>query len=194
MENPYWHDEYKPHLVDRDEIRLLCFEIHSIVAASMSRQGAGLVLDTTAGPDFSVLDQLCFEMTERELSRRLLRLALLVRTFDDTMTRSTMAAQYQNHRKRIEEDGAFGSVYEGPEHITETIRECSNKIIHAEDVRPVYHTDDDRPDPNAMWGMEGTLELEGMQGRQPWKIGIYLHPYLEGVLELIQFDEDTTYR
>jgi hypothetical protein len=189
MENPYRHDAYKPHLIDRGEIRLLCFEIDSIVAGSMSRQGTGLDQEDESR-EFSILDQLCFKMAESELSKRLLRLALLVRTFDDTMSRSDDPNPYTNHRKRIEEGhGDFGEVYEGPKNITKTIRECSNKVIHAEDVRPNYHSDDDRADPNAVWGMSGTLELEGMQGGEPWLIMVRIHSYLEGVLELIRFGE-----
>lgn len=190
MENPYWHDEFKPHLIDRAEIRLLCFEINNIVAASRSRQGWGEEPDEDEVHEFSILDELCFKMAESELAKRLLRLALSVRTFDDTMSRSDAATGYTGHRNRIEEEHAeFGRVYDGKENITKAIRECSNKIIHAEDVRPVYDTGDDRQDPNAMWGMTGELELEGTQGKDPWQIAIYLDSYLEAVLELIQFEE-----
>lgn len=186
--NPYWHDTFKPHLTDRSEIRLLCFEIYNIVTASMSRQEAGLSEHEL--PEFPEIDSLCFRMAEAELSRRLLRLALLVRTFDDTLSKADESADYANHRSRIEaEHEDFGAVYEGPQGSTKTIRECSNKIIHAEDVRPVYDTDDDRDDPRARWGMDGTIELEGIRGRESWKIVIHVHSYLEGVLELIKFNE-----
>ena len=83
MDNPYWHDKFKPHLIDRGEIRLLCFEIDNIVAGSMSWQGKGADLEEDESPEFSILDQLSFRMAESELSKRLLRLALLVRTFDE---------------------------------------------------------------------------------------------------------------
>ena len=185
MENPYWHDDFKPHLIDRGEIRLLCFEINNIVIASMSRP----FVDEDGEPEFSLLDRLCFRLAEAELSKRLLRLALLVRTFDDTMSRSD-DTDYEIHRKHIEkENEVFGAVHQGHENITNTIRECSNKIIHAEDVRPVYDTEHDREDPNILWGMDGTLELTGVQGGAPWKITLYLPHYLEGILELIQFDD-----
>jgi hypothetical protein len=190
VQNPYWHAKFKPHQIDRSEIRLLCFEIRSIVDASKNRHGSGLAVDNDEVHIFSILDLLCFEMAEAELSKRLLRLALMVRTFDDTIIRSDKAGDYLICRSRIEQNhGSFGAVFEGNENITNQIRECSNKIIHAEDVRPVYHTEDDRDDPEAMWGMDGTLELEGVLGRAPWKIAIYLDLYLEGVLELILFEE-----
>jgi hypothetical protein len=188
MTNPYWHEAFKPHLTDRGEIRRLCFEIYNIVTASMSRQGGGF--PEYEDPKFPEIDSLCFGMAEVELSKRLLRLALLVRTFDDTLRRGEDSAEYANRSKRIEEEhGDFGDVFEGLPDITNTIRECSNKIIHAEDVRPVYDTQDDSNDPKAMWGMNGTIELEGLRGRGGWKIVIYIHSYLEGILELIKFKE-----
>ncbi|WP_429807196.1 hypothetical protein [Ensifer sp. B1-9] len=189
MENPYWHDQFKPHQTDRVEIRLLCFEIASIVEASASRQGSGITYEEGERPDVTILDELHFRLAESELSKRLLRLALLVRTFDDTMERSEGGEEYREHRKKIESELVFGTVFEGPERITETVRECSNKIIHAEDVRPVYDSDDDRNDPNARWGMDGTIELQGMQGQNTWMVVLYLHSYLEGVLQLVRFGE-----
>ena len=128
-------------------------------------------------------------MAESELSKRLLKLALRIRTFDDTMTRADDPMPYEKHRNRIDdEQGPFGHVFEGPPDITATIRECSNKIIHAEDVRPTYETEDDRRDPEARWGMTGSIELHGVLRREEWSIDIYLPTYLEGILELIQFD------
>src|SRR5687767_14843110 len=106
MENPYWHDEFKPHLVDRDEIRRLCFEIDSIVTASTTRQGSGIVSDDEDAKDARAntrLDDLFYCLAESELSKRLLSLALLVRTFDDTMKTADDPA-YENHRARIDEE------------------------------------------------------------------------------------------
>ena len=80
-------------------------------------------------------------------------------------------------------------MFEGPPHITETIRECSNKIIHAEDVRPTYETQDNRHDPEARWGMTGMIELQGVLRREEWSIDIVLPAYLEGILNLVRFGE-----
>jgi hypothetical protein len=194
MENPYWHDEYKPHLVDREEIRRLCFEIDNIVTAGTTRQGSGIISDDPDDKDHragTLLDEQFYRMAESALSTRLLRLALLVRTFDDTMKMADDPAPYENHRKRIDDTlGPFGHVHEGPNDIGSTVRECSNKIIHAQDVRPTYETDDDRDDPNARWGMTGTIELRGVLKRKPWWISLHTEDYLEGVLELIQFGEE----
>lgn len=190
MTNPYWHDEFKPHLTDRGEIRLLCFEIHNIVASSASRQGLGLdPNDDEEDATYPEIDNLCFAISEAELSKRLLRLALLVRTFDDTLRRNDRSEEYLLHRKGIEEEANLGAVLQGPHDLANTIRECSNKIIHAEDVRPVYHTEDDSDHPKARWGMDGTLELCGARGKEDWQITIFVQDYLEAVLELISFGE-----
>jgi hypothetical protein len=187
MKNPYWHDEYKPHLIDRTEIRSLCFEINNIFTASMMTPQTSEI-EEDDGYEFSRLEQLCFTFAEAELSRRLLKLALLVRTLDDTFLRDDSAGGYVSYKKKIEEANVtLGAVYTGS--FALTIRECSNKIIHAEDVRPVYYTEDDRTSPSALWGMDGTLELEGKLGRSNWSIVIYLPPYLEAILELIEFEE-----
>ena len=126
MENPYWHDQYKPHLVNRDEIRRLCFEIDSIVTASTTRQGSGIVPDDEDDKDDranTLLDDLFYRMAESELSKRLLKLAPLIRTFDDTMTRADDPTPYEKHRNRTDdEEGPFSHVFEGPPDITATIR------------------------------------------------------------------------
>jgi hypothetical protein len=171
----------------------LCFEINSIVTASTTRQGTGIASDGEDNNDpraGTLLEDLFHRMAESALSTRMLRLALLVRTFDDTMKLAADPTPYQLHRKRInQERGPFGHVFHGLEDTAATIRECSNKIIHAEDVRPTYETDDDKNDPNARWGMTGVLELQGVLRSHQWSIDINIHDYLEGILELIQFGD-----
>ncbi|WP_143523867.1 hypothetical protein [Rhizobium rhizosphaerae] len=191
MENPYWHEDYKPHLVDKAELKILCFDINNIVTASASQQGSGEVLEEgEEKPGFSFIERLMYEMAEAELSKKLLRLALLVRTFDDTLLRSDVADEYSSYKKEIEErNNGFGVTFEGKDGQTNTIRECCNKIIHADDVRPVYDTDDDRDDPKARWGMDGTLELEGEQGKTVWRISIFIIDLIEAILELIDYQK-----
>src|SRR5438046_1067619 len=117
MENPYWHDNYKPHQIDRAEIRQLCFEILSIVTCSITKQGSGFY-DEDEDREPTILDKLFFEKAEAELSKRLLKLALLVRTFDDTMSRNE--DQYHTFRTTVDKTGGpFGSVHEGPDDITD---------------------------------------------------------------------------
>ncbi|MFC5391216.1 hypothetical protein [Bosea vestrisii] len=196
MTNPYWHTAYKPHLVDAAEIRGLCFDLSNIVTASRSKQGTGEQRDPEDDPRFTHTERLCFQMAEDELSRRLLRLAVLIRTFDDIMANSPVADAYRSHRDAAEKDVALGSVYTGDERITDTLRECCNKIIHADDVRPTYETDDDRHDEFARWGMTGMIELEGKLRGANWSIVICIDNLIEAVLDLLTFADqmDELYR
>lgn len=184
MRNPYWYPENKPHQTDRSEIRRLCFEIASIVLASIGRQGQG---EDDDGIVISKLDTLCHEMSGAELSKRLLWLALIVRTFDETMEQSDEDGSYSAHRGRCEEFAEFGAVFEGKEGTTQKIRECCNKIIHALDFRPIYDSEDAREASNCRWGMTGEIELGGVQGGKSWSISLWTIPFLEGVLDLIEF-------
>lgn len=190
MRNPYWHPEIKPHQTDRSEIRRLCFEIVSIVLASIGRQGQGDI-DFEDGDGFVIsrLDNLCHEISEAEISKRLLWLALIVRTFDETMGQSDEDGAYRAHRDRCEESAEFGTVFEGKEGTTQKVRECCNKIIHALDFRPTYDSDDERESSNCRWGMTGEIELEGIQGGKSWSISLWIIPFLEGVLALIEFGD-----
>lgn len=196
MENPYWHAEFKPHLVNREEIRQLCFEIYAIVSSSMSFQGTGIEnTEEESTPEFLNIEKLFFNRAEPELAKRLLRLALLVRTFDDAMERSAQADNYRQHFDNVKKSNPnFGATFEGPDTTTESLRECSNKIIHAEDLRPTYETEDDSRDPNAKWGMTGDIEIKGTRGKNNWAISITLSLYLEGILDLIAFDENDPIR
>ena len=187
MKNPYWQDKYKAHVIDRGEIQSLCFEIDSIILASASRQGEGLDSDEEVSTEFPMIDGLFHSIVEAELSKRLLRLALLVRSFDDNMKRAN-GTSYTEYRAETEKGATLGAVYTGTDKIEESIRECCNKIIHAEDVRPVYTSEDDRHDEKAKWGMTGELELEGTKGGEEWTVSVSLRDFLDSVLYLIEYE------
>lgn len=189
MNNPYLHSDIKPHQVDRNEIRLLCFNVYNIIAASASRNHSFSNEEGEPAPEFPGLDEMTFQMSEGELSKSLLRLALLVRTFDDTLSRSKETEEYSKYKAALEVDD-FGFVFKGKENVTKSIRECCNKIIHAEDVRPVYATDVSSDDPAAVWGMTGELELEGSQAGKRWMLTLDVQSLLEGILLLIKFAEN----
>lgn len=189
MANPYWHPQYKPHDVDLGEVRRLCFEIYNLVQASAAIAGDGIEPDDEDDPHLvSSLEQLHFQMAEHELSKKLLHLAVLVRTHDDQMcfSEDKISDAYQRFRNQLDaEIGAYGAAHAGPPDQLETLRRCCNKIIHANDVRPVYTTEDDRDDPNARWGMTSEIELEGTQGGEAWHVSLHLLSFLEGVVDLM---------
>lgn len=182
MNNPYWHPDTKPHTVDFDEIRQLVFDTFNIVRASTSMIGQGLDLDEDELGDPSLGEKLHFELAEMQLSKNLLRLAVLMRTLDDVLS-STPNEAYSRKARELGAENNIGLLND-----TELgLREALNKIIHAEDVRPVYDSDDDPESANRRWGMDGQLELEGTFRGTKWHATINLFEFLDSVLELIEF-------
>jgi hypothetical protein len=174
MENPYWHPEAKTHAIDLQEVQLLCFDLFNLVTASAN-------MSPPEGGELSSLVAGHHRMAEGELSKRLLRLAVLVRTFDDVMAGSTEAEAYESYKKSIDENANFGHVFEGGDL---NVRECCNKVIHAEDVRPVYEEDPDAEGDDQFWRMTGEIELGGVRGGKQWLVALYVLPFLEAVLDL----------
>jgi hypothetical protein len=186
MENPYHHPEGKPHVVKSDEVRFLAFEVFNIVRASVSMQGSG---DGEGEPTWA--EQLHYELAEVELSKKLLRIAILMRTLDDFWY-GWGHEDYVEKIASLNKDGAIGSLTRvGKEAENLTFRESFNKIIHATDIRPVYDTEDDREEPNARWGMNGDLELTGTTHRkEEWEATIHLFPLIDRVVEVLDLVDE----
>ena len=81
MKNPYWSSQGQKHPISFDQIRRLCFDVVNIVAASEVLAGDSVEIEPDEGPPPRIF-QLHHELAERELCEKLLRLAVLVRTFD----------------------------------------------------------------------------------------------------------------
>lgn len=185
MDNPYWHPEEKRHVVDINDVRLLAFNIFNIVRSSMSMMGAGIALDEEEDDaTLTPIENLHYKHAEKQLLKHLLRLAILMRTLDDYWLDL-------NHKEYIQkvgilnENGIFGIF--GSADLT--LREALNKIIHAQDIRPVYDSEDDIGDPNIRWGMDSQIELEGKHCETDWKATIHVLGFLDGVIELTDFVE-----
>jgi hypothetical protein len=193
--NPYWDEHYKPHSVDPDEIRSLCLRAFQIV---MSSQGVASLYDHSddsddedpkaAAPEddaeeieIPLLFALYRENSERMLSETLLKMAIFVRTLEDQVLGTEASERFKDFLAALNGEDGFGTVFDGPEGLVLTLRECCNKIIHAEDFRPVYDKDGASDVPGG-WAMDGQLELEGRHGKKEWKVAIYLIDFLEAVL------------
>lgn len=193
--NPYWDEHYKPHSVDPDEIRSLCLRAFQIV---MSSQGVASLYDHSDDSDLEdpkvepeneeagdieipLLFALYRENSERLLSETLLKMAIFVRTLEDQVLGTDASERFKTFLSELNGEDGFGTVFEGPEGLVMTLRECCNKIIHADDFRPVYDKDGASDVPGG-WAMDGQLELEGMHGKKEWKAAIYLVDFLEAVL------------
>ena len=185
MDNPYWHPEEKRHVVEITDIHLLAFNIFNIVRSSMSMMGAGLELDTEENDNTPTpIETLHYKYAEEQLLKYLLQLAILMRTLDDYWI-GLANREYIQKIKNLNEHGGFGLL----DGVDISLRETCNKIIHAQDNRPVYDSDDDRENPNIRWGMDGQIELEGSFGKADWQAIINIFKFLDGVIELTGFIE-----
>ncbi|WP_353640818.1 hypothetical protein [Mesorhizobium sp. WSM2239] len=166
MENPYWHEFYKPHVVDFHEVRELCFRAFAIAAASRSMMGVpGEEIGGTLHDAF-------FRMAEARLSDALLNLAVKIRTFEDIIADSEAADEYAALLKKIFEPEQLGSIgNEGSDGRRDiSLRVACNKIIHAEDLRPVYEHGSNPREEDFAWGMTGTIELTGKLRGKQWDV------------------------
>ncbi len=179
-ENPYHHPDYKPHVVDRGEIRRLAFELAAIIKASATR------IDSAPA-----LEAVMFEDSEAEISRRLLRIALLVRTLDETMSRPEIypSKKYEAYRTKVESSAVLGQYFEEFETYENSIRQCCNRIVHADDLRPVYESYDDENPKASKWQFIGDIEIEGSHRGREWFLTLEIFPFLEAVLRLAAFGE-----
>jgi hypothetical protein len=181
VDNPYHHPEQKKHVVNSDDVRRLAFEAFNIVRASMGMMGQGLVEEVEEGEEGegavqTSIEDLHYQLAEQELSSKLLRIAMLMRTLDDYWS-DLGHDSYVEAINKVNKDNDVGLFWVDDEPTSFTFREALNKIIHAQDVRPVYDTDDDSTDTHARWGMDGHLELRGTQGKHEWAVTLYLDPF-----------------
>jgi hypothetical protein len=187
--NPYWHPEVKTHVVKTDEVRYLVFEVHNIVLSSMTL--CGMVDPDNEDDEPTLVEALHYNLAEMELSTKVLKIAVAMRTADDSIGQPDGHEGYIDARSRIDKAQGFCDVFEPKGNKSFGFRDVCNKIIHAQDVRPVYDKNDDLPDERTRWGMSGTLELAGTAFQKPWSIGVSLIPFLEAVLELLYFIDES---
>jgi hypothetical protein len=182
MNNPYWHEDLKPHVIDFGEVRSLCFRAYSVLGASRSLMG--LPGDEIGGP----LVELFFARAEPELNGLLLNLALKMRTFEDILTMAERKAEYEEFLAQQFEAGEFGSIgWEGegmPDRIDLTFREACNKIIHGLDIRAVYDNGSNDRTENWTWGMTGTIEINGLLRGKQWDAWLAVDEFLNGCLSI----------
>ena len=191
MENPYWHPEVKPHSVDTESVRALLFEIYNLIttSASLPGQGGGHKeeedgIEIEPGEPIQPIEALHYQLAERELSRKLLQTAMMLRTLDDIYANAEGNEGYVAAMKVIDTRDTVGC-FSSSKTKDLRFREACNKIIHAQDIRPVYDSDDDRHWAHAKWGMDGTLELEGTQRGMEWEVVIYMPPFLNAAVDIL---------
>ncbi|MGK9054205.1 hypothetical protein [Neorhizobium petrolearium] len=179
MENPYWHDFYKPHPINFEEIRDLCFDAYSIISASHAM--AGLPGEEVGG----TLHQYFWRTAEPRLSHCFLNIAIRLRTFEDALE-GEGRKQYDKLIAHHAGDGELGSLgwTDKTDRIDLTFRETCNKIIHAEDFRPTYDNGSNDRNEDFAWGMTGIIELMGRLGKREWNVWLTADEFLSTSLEV----------
>lgn len=185
-DNPYWHSEGQSHPIDIEAIRSLCFEIFNIFAASAAIAGELEFADEDDDPSNSSLLQLHHEVAEKRALELLLRLCMLVRTYDDVMSQSKHAESYTKHAEQTNGDGELGALDGGQL----SLREACNKVIHAREVRPIYddvtRDAEGEEESKSLWHLSGEIELNGTQNKKAWEAcymsGRSLKPSLTALL------------
>jgi hypothetical protein len=194
MDNPYWQTEGRTHQIDVESIRRLCFEIVSIMEASstLAHNFEAREAEEERSLDLGhhPLLALHLELAEKEVSRLLLQLCLMVRTYDDIMTVSDAADAYAAHAKETDGIDYIGALSGNGKF---DLREACNKVIHAQEIRALYERVDrtivegDDPPEQDVWYLTGEIELKGTHRGKTWEATLYAQDFIETVLERIAF-------
>lgn len=188
-ENPYWSEYEKRHVFDAMEVTNLCRIGFNIILATrnLSILWNAEELENGQKPfwEYPLLVFHHQNTAEMELSGILLKLSVAYRALDDQLKGVKPFIDFQ--AKQLDDFGSFLTVY-SDEKITDSLRECCNKIIHADDVRPVYGNNDEEDD-KVVWYMANTIELTGSFRKNEWSVSLDAFVFFEAMLETIQFLE-----
>ncbi|MBG0797159.1 hypothetical protein IYX23_05590 [Methylocystis sp. L43] len=187
MENPYWTTAGQGHHLDLQDMRVLCFDIHNIVASSSTLIGRLELAEPEELSEDSTLRKLHYEISEPLLSNRLLHLAIMLRTYDDMMSANDSDGAYTAHVQRTSGSDFVGNIDKG----TFSLRDACNKIIHASEIRPlyesVYNEHEESTGEPVGWKLTGEIELSGVQNKKPWTAELYVQNFLEVALDRLAF-------
>ena len=184
-ENPYWHPEAKPHTFDSAEISELCMRAFSVISTSLDRYWNDDLEDLGeqncwSYPRLVAEHQLT---AERELASSLLNLAVRYRTLDDQLASDDDFQMFKEEQR--ESHGTFLTTH-GKREVRDSLRELCNKIIHADDLRPVYDNGS-VPRDEGVWVMDGCIELEGNYRGDEWSVTFIVYIFLEALLETADY-------
>lgn len=125
---------------------------------------------------------------EERLSRALLDIAVRMRTLEDILSSSGKRADYHDLISQLVEDDQIGSLGWKDGKVGErsglSFREACNKIIHAEDVRPIYDNGSNAGDEDFAWGMDGSVELLGSLGKREWEVWMFVEEFLSTCIDV----------
>ena len=196
MDNPYWYSDGQRHHVDLISIERLCFDLTNIFEASrplaeefdLAESEEEKKLTESDIPLLRLHQKYAFE----HVSKTLLQLALMVRTYDDQMKDSDKSEQYIQHITKVD-DGHYVGILHNKDNFK--YREACNKVIHAVEIRPLYErvdrvVSDALNDGNIgqdIWYLTGEIELQGQHRGNNWNAVLHTQQFIETVLDVIEF-------
>lgn len=137
----------------------------------------------------TTLETLHHTHSEYQLAQLLLRVAVAWRTLDDYWTDEVKDyaddGEAHDYTALLDEFRGidFGAL---KVRVPLTLREACNKIIHAETMKLGYTTDD------SGWAMDGTICINGKRGKQKWVTTLNMVPFLEAIIDCLEFADENT--
>lgn len=186
-ENPYLHPFVKP----------LAFDVLTIEA--MSREAFEIVLATQGveaflNDDFEQVSEKSVwshplliarhqGAAEERLSAILLSISASYRALDDQLRDEVDFNNFKSEQRDVHSN--FMMNFDDTK-LPTTVRECCNKIIHADDFRPVYDNGSQGRG-EGVYYMTGEIELDGKKGTMRWSVSFDIYVFLEAILETVDF-------
>ena len=189
--NPYGYDLIDPRKGGTDQVRELVFALSTIIHATQAGRIGALDPDDPDAP--TTLEALHHTYSEYQLARLLLRIAVAWRTLDDYWTDEVKDyaddGEAHDYTALLDEFRGidFGVFKDDKTRISLTLREACNKIIHAETLKLGYTTDD------SGWAMDGTVCINGKRGKQKWVTTLNMVPFLEAIIDCLDFADENTH-
>ncbi|MBA4172254.1 MAG: hypothetical protein C0511_06275 [Hyphomicrobium sp.] len=189
--NPYGYDLIEPRKGGTDEVRELVFALSTIIHATQA--GRIGTVDPKDSDAPTTLETLHHTYSEYQLVRLLLRIAVAWRTLDDYWNDEVKDyahdGEAHDYTTLLDELGGndFGVVEDGKSRVPLTLREACNKVIHAETMKLGYATND------SGWAMDGTILINGKRGKQKWATTLNMLPFLEAIIDCLEFADENTH-
>ncbi|WGO97057.1 hypothetical protein QFX18_13490 [Saccharophagus degradans] len=190
-DNPYWNSYGQVHHIEVEKIADICFQLSNIFYASRPILRA---IEAAVSEEECSLEEIIPEIAKlhrvlafAKISELLLHLALLVRTYDDQMKKSDVSEEYRSNLKKIQSSQSIGCASDTN---NLNLRHACNKIIHAQEIRPLYESlDVDEKGSERdirYWYLTSEIELQGDAcPKGPWDAVLYVHGFIDCILELI---------
>ncbi len=175
VDKPYLHLISMRPAVSIDDVRSLCFDVHSLLLASKSMHIQAQLAEHPDGGGAD-LSSLHYDLAEAALSGKLHRLAGLIIVLQEINRRPANSSSVG-----LEADGSVM-----------TIRQACTRIATASGFEPVYLRGENAA-MNQSWYMSGEIELSGLSQGHTWRVSLNLWAFLRTLLALTAEDRRHAY-